>query len=73
MLSRDDIAAADWKDTEGLLDSIALLLEPHGLRLVQHDCGDDNYWVTVTPMSEPAPTAEDVQAAFRDEEEVDIS
>lgn len=71
MLSRDDIAAADWKDTEGLLDSIAMLLEPHGLRLVQHDCGDDNYWVTVTKEGEPTPTAEDVMRTMMDEDLVD--
>lgn len=71
MLSADDIAAADWKDIEGLLDSIALLIEQHGLRLVQHDCGDDNYWVTVTPMSDPAPTEKDVQVAMWRAAEVD--
>lgn len=70
-LDRDEIAAADWKDTDGLLESIGLILQDHGLRLVQHDCGDDNFWVTVTKMSDPIPTAEDVMRTMMDEDLVD--
>lgn len=45
----EDWGAADWKDIEGLLESIDKLLAGFDLELIVGNRGDDNWWVKIVP------------------------
>jgi hypothetical protein len=57
-----DIVLADWKDANGLLESLATALLRRGIHLQVHDMGDDNFHVSV---GEQRVSKEEYAARYR--------
>lgn len=63
-LTMGQVASADWKDTQGLLESLKNVLATQGVVLSVLDRGDDNWWVAV---GAEVYTDEDLAAAIHED------